>query len=241
MRPCVKVADFGLASIVDNTKDKIYNVGTPMYKSPGLLQAGYNYSEYDITNIMALKSCDVFSLSIFWQMMNGIEYLPFKCYKNNGINGGNCGLIKTRQFGKFWDVHKKCNMVLHSKDDILLLSYNLFEQMFEYNHQKRITIESILKHQFIVSNENNPLFHVNNTTLEAFVRDQYHQTKNAKRNTHQHQHIIITAVSQTTKTTTMVMIIILQVMIKQGVFLASWRFISSSNITKCIKNSCGKY
>ena len=80
----LKVADFGLASIVDNKNDQIYNVGTPMYKSPELLEQ--NNSLYDIRNIVVLKSCDVFSLSIiFWQIMNGIEYLPFKCYKLNGI------------------------------------------------------------------------------------------------------------------------------------------------------------
>ena len=174
----LKVADFGLASIVDNTKDKIYNVGTPMYKSPELLE---NDTIYDFSNVTVLKACDVFSLSIiFWQMMNGIEYLPFKCYKYNGINDGNYKLIKTKQFDKFWNVHEKCNMLSSSDGgDHRELSL-LFEQMFEYNPHERITISEILTHQFILSNENDALFYMNDTTLEAFVRDRYHQTKNNK-------------------------------------------------------------
>ena len=174
----LKVADFGLASIVDNkNNDTIYNVGTPMYKSPELIEA-YT-SEYDISNIVVLKSCDVFSLSIiFWQMMNGIEYLPFKCYKSNGINDGNYGLIKTKQFDKFWNVHKKCNMISSNRIQLLC---DLFEHMFDYNPNERIIIDSVLKHKFVTEKENDPLFRMNDTTLEAFVRDRYHQTKNSKR------------------------------------------------------------
>ena len=172
----LKIADFGLSSI---TGDKIFNVGTPMYKSPELIES-YT-SKYDINDIIVLKSCDVFSLAIiFWQMMNGIQYLPFKCYKNNGIHDGNYGLMKKKKFDKFWDLHQKCNMMSTSDNTLLLLLCNLFEQMFEYNPHERITIESILKHEFIVSNENNALFHMNDTKLEAFVRDRYHQTKNIK-------------------------------------------------------------
>ena len=177
----LKVADFGLASIVDNKNyDTIYNVGTPMYKSPELLEN----TNYDIRNIIVLKSCDVFSLSIiFWQMMNGIEYLPFKCYKNNGINNGNYSLIKNKTFDKFWKLHGKCNMMISSGKDIELLC-NLFEQMFEYNPHERITIESIIKHQYISVNDSNVLFHMNDSQLEAFVRDKYHQTKNSKNKKH---------------------------------------------------------
>ena len=47
-------------------------------KSPELIE-GYISSNYDINNIIVLKSCDVLSLAImFWQMINGIEYLPFR-------------------------------------------------------------------------------------------------------------------------------------------------------------------
>ena len=59
----LKVADFGLSSIVatDNKSDnddEIHNVGAPMYKSPELIE-GYN-SKDDISNLIVLKSCDVF-------------------------------------------------------------------------------------------------------------------------------------------------------------------------------------
>ena len=185
----LKVADFGLASIVDNNNNEIvYNVGTPLYKAPELLE--YSNTKYDISNIIVLKSCDVFSLSIiFWQMMNGIEYVPFKCFKKNGINDANYGLIKTKQFDKFWNIHKKCQMLSSSDNNIdnhknyRNLLCHLFEKMFEYNPHSRITIGEILKDDFIVSNNDKALFHLNNSQLESFVRDQYHQTKN---NSNQH-------------------------------------------------------
>ena len=185
----LKVADFGLASIVDSKNyDKIYNVGTPMYKSPELIE-GKN-SKYDIRNINVLKSSDVFSLSIiYWQMMNGIEYLPFKCYENNGINSGNYGLIKRKKFDKFWNLHSKCHMIVatssnENDDGLLLLLHNLFEQMFEYDPDKRITISSILRHKYVELTENDVLFTMNDAQLEAFVRDGYHQTKNIQNKKH---------------------------------------------------------
>ena len=130
----LKVADFGLASIVSDNKnsDKIVNVETPMYKSAELIEE-YN-SNYDTGDIIVFKSCDVFSLSIiFWQMMNGIEYLPFKCDENNGINDGNYGLIERKKFDKFWNDHKECNMISSNNKENILLLYSLFEQMFEIN------------------------------------------------------------------------------------------------------------
>ena len=197
----LKVADFGLASIVDNKNEIIYNVGTPLYKSPELLE--HFDTKYDISNIIVLKSCDVFSLSIiFWQMMNGIEYVPFKCFKNNGINSGNYKLIKLKQYDKFWNVHKKCHMLsYHSGNNIEnTKNYNdllchLFEKMFEFSPYSRITIDEILKEDFIVSNNDNALFYMNNSQLESFVRDQYHQTKN---NSNQHTKAPSTYYSDTT-------------------------------------------
>ena len=62
----LKIADFGLASIVG---DKIYNVGTPMYKSPELIE-GYN-SNYDINDIIVLKSCDVTLMYLGHQLYFG--------------------------------------------------------------------------------------------------------------------------------------------------------------------------
>ena len=70
--------------------------------------------------------------------------------------------------------------------NLLLLLENLFEQMFEYNPHKRISISSILKHKFVELNENDLLFHMNDSQLEAFVRDKYHQTKNKNKNQIKH-------------------------------------------------------
>ena len=148
-----------------------------MYKSPELIEA--YISKYEMKNIIVLKSCDVFSLAIrFWQMMNGIEYLSFRLYKKPiNINKTKYQFIKYGQYDQFWNIHKNCNMMKMNNDNTLLLC-NLFEQMFDYNPYWRITIEKILQHKFIVSNKNDVLFHMNDSKLEAFVRDRYHQTKN---------------------------------------------------------------
>ena len=163
----IKVCDFGLSSIVDDIKnDEIHNVGTPMYKSPELIE-GYS-SQYDISNLNALKSCDVFSLSIiFWQMMNGIKYLPFRLYKNK-IKKTKYQFIKYGQYDQFWSIHSNINMMKAKSKHLLL---NLFEQMFEYNPFQRITIHHILKHEWIIKHKNDISFYINDSTLEAFVRD----------------------------------------------------------------------
>ena len=188
----LKVADFGLASMVDDKNDAIYNVGTPMYKSPELLE-GYT-SEYNIEDIIVLKGCDVFSLGIiFWQMMNGIEYLPFRLYKKPiNINKTKYQFIKYGQYNQFWAIHKNANMItMHNINtnsnnnnisaDLLL---NLFEQMFEYNPYSRITIDKILEHEWIVKHEDDISFYMNDSTLEAFVRARYHQTANENNKEH---------------------------------------------------------
>ena len=146
-------------------------------KSPELIE-GYISSNYDINNIIVLKSCDVLSLAIIYcQMINCIEYLPFRLFKKPiNINKTKYQFIKYGQYHQFWNIHKKCN-IMKIGDDAELLR-NLFEQMFEYNPYQRITISQILSHKLVVSNENNPLFHMNDSKLEAFVRERYHQTKN---------------------------------------------------------------
>ena len=63
----------------------------------------------------------------------------------------------------------------------MLLLRDSFEQMFEYNPNERTVIDSILKHKFVTHNENDPLLHMNDTTLEAFACDRYHQTRNSNR------------------------------------------------------------
>ena len=155
-------------------KEKVYNVGTPMYKSPELLEY---QTCFDITDINVLKSCDVFSLSIiYWQMMNGYKNYPFKLCKY----GNKCSdydpkykFIKHKKYNQFWDIHKNCNMNINDR----LLLCKLFESMFEYNPHERISIDKILSHEWVVSNESNPLFNMNNFQLETFVRDIFHKTK----------------------------------------------------------------
>ena len=192
-----KIADFGLASIArtntsnsnynynnsdektaseykNNTTDfdeKIYNVGTPLYKSPELLEYTTNF---DIEDLRVLKACDVFSLSIiFWQMMNSVKYFPFKLCKT--INHGNYKYIKCKQFGKFWNIHRRCNMIMNGGFNDTDLLFNLFESMFEYNPLKRITCDQILQHKWYLHHSNDLLFKMNDFELESFVRPISHQ------------------------------------------------------------------
>ena len=97
----LKIGDFGLSSIVNNNENSqlnedIYNVGTPYYRSPELLEHNGNA---DLNDIKVLKSCDVFSLSIiFWQMINGIKYMPFKLFNKYDINHSNYKYIKYHNY-----------------------------------------------------------------------------------------------------------------------------------------------
>ena len=168
----LKVTDFGLAPIVDNkTSDKIYNVGTPIYKSLELIE-GHN-AICDISNMIVLKSCDVFSSSIrFWQMMNVIEYLSFQLYKKPiNINTKNCQHIKYGQYNQFWQIHQNNNMMKINYDVDLLL--NLFEQMFEYNPFQRIQFDKIFEHERVSKHMVDASFHMNDSALDAYICDDY--------------------------------------------------------------------
>ena len=172
----LKVADFGLASIVNSKNSKnetMYNVGTPKYRAPELL-------EHVQSNLKVLKACDVFSLSIiFWQMMNGAKYFPFTLLKVWDITESNYKYIKHGNYDKFWHIHKKCNMLAQDKKEDGQLLCNLFEKMFDYNPYQRITSEKILQHDWIVKKEENISFKLNDARLEVFVRDIYNTMKHS--------------------------------------------------------------
>ena len=110
-------------------------------------------------------------------MINGIKYLPFRLYKNK-MNNTKYQFIKHGQYNQFWSIHKNSNMSA-SNVDLLL---NLFEQMFEYNPHERLTISSILQHEWIVQNKDDISFYINDSTLETFVRDIYHQCQDINHN-----------------------------------------------------------
>ena len=172
----LKVADFGLAAIVNNENVKtetMYKVGTRGYRAPELLEPGN-------LDLKVLKACDVFSLSIiFWQMMNGVKYLPFTLSKYWDVRESNYKYIKDGNYDKFWHIHKTCNMFVHDKQEDKQLLRDLFNQMFDYNRYQRITIEKILKHEWIVRKEENALFQMNDARLEVFVRDTYNKIKHS--------------------------------------------------------------
>ena len=110
-------------------------------------------------------------------MINGIKYLPFRLYKNK-MNNTKYQFIKHGQYNQFWSIHKNSNMSA-SNVDLLL---NLFEQMFEYNPHERLTISSILQHEWIVQNKDDISFYIHDSTLETFVRDIYHQCQDINHN-----------------------------------------------------------
>ena len=194
----LKIADFGLSSILnhddnDNINGKnetVYNVGTRFYRSPELL-------EHLQLNLTVMKACDVFSLSIiFWQMMNGVKYLPFELFDGASINEANYKYIKYHNYDKFWHIHRTCHMIINcsnKKDNDKELLCDLFEQMFDYDTCQRISIEKILKHKWIVEKSSDLLFKMNNSQLEAYVRDIYNQTQHSPVRKHTLQRVRSTA------------------------------------------------
>ena len=111
-------------------------------------------------------------------MLNGIKYFPFKLKGDAPIDQGPYQYIKFGYCNSVWKIHEKCNMIVNNnnKYDVNLLC-DLFEQMFEYNPCDRITTDGILKHKWIVNNENRKSFHLTNLELEICVRELYNATK----------------------------------------------------------------
>ena len=176
----IKIADFGLASIIhdndtDSKSDEIYNVGTPRYKAPELLEGT---TMYDIKDIAVLKACDVFSVAIiFWEMINGAKFHPFKLY--NTIYHGKYQHIIHKKYDKFWNIHKKCNILKHKYFQELC---DLFNGMFCYNPLKRLTISKILTHEWMKKCQkmDHNKYEMEPLEFELTMKQLYHSSKFTK-------------------------------------------------------------
>ena len=182
----IKVADFGLASVINkdennNNKDQIYkNVGTRKYQAPELL-----CHKFDTTDLNVLKASDVFSLSIIlWQMINGVKQFPFELCSLNDFYQPPYQHIREKEYNKFWKIHQECNILqnleLEDKEQEKNLK-NLFVRMFDFNPHKRITIDQILKHEWVVKNLSNSDFYLSGYQFEAIMRDSYNTIKDRKK------------------------------------------------------------
>ena len=140
----VKIADFGL-STYDNditNKNALY-VGTRGYMSPEIASpmiVGWD-NETDKPIFKEVKSsCDIFSLGvILWQMLNGIESMPFDQatqYDPKYI------YITQNDLRMFWKCHYNCRIVKGKRKS----SQRLLLRMFCFNPNDRITIDEILNH-----------------------------------------------------------------------------------------------
>ena len=72
------------------------------------------------------------------------------------------------------------NSGLCKQDVAIDLLCNLFEQMFEYNPFDRITIDNILKHQWVVNKQNDKSFYLSDLELEGRVCEIWNSTKHDK-------------------------------------------------------------
>ena len=174
----IKIADFGLSKIVGKAKqenEKDYTVGTKGYMAPEL----YNDQKIDDSDIDNTsknnsnskndscsydKACDIFSLSIiFWQMINGFKSMPFNsCKGSDPIYK----LIVLKNYDLFWEHHNQNNTKFlengYNTFNNNHLIQDLFLKMFEYEALKRITIQQIEKHEWIVEMHNHKNFQSSN-------------------------------------------------------------------------------
>ena len=151
----LKVGDFGLCSIQDNSNTPVIRVGTPHFMAPEVISIP-NVGAIDVEDIssinafynnpIVMRACDIFSMGvILWQMINGHNSLPFRSatmydYRYKLISSKN---IDTKEsILKLYHNYKmmsQSQVYIQYCDDLI----DLFIKMFEYNPQKRITIEEI--------------------------------------------------------------------------------------------------
>ena len=172
----IKVADFGLSKVIgeeNNDEEKYTDVGTKHYKAPEL---NGDYKMDDIKNSDTDKACDIFSLSIIlWKMLNGYDSKPFNQCKPSDFTYRS---IYLSNYKPFWDYHSNKKFVEKNYNRFRNTNMikNLFERMFTFKPSKRITINDIEKHAWIIHMHNHPHFqgkHVYNGILQVL----YQQSK----------------------------------------------------------------
>ena len=170
----IKIADFGLSKILGRkktSKEKNYIVGTAGYKAPEL----YSENNTDINSISD-KACDIFSLSIIlWQMLNGYKTKPFNSCKKDDPKYKS---IVLRNYRTFWENHAASdNYRIRFENNRFSNNYeikDLFERMFEFDATKRISIQEIEKHKWILDMHSQTTFQSNffyNSRLQTLFEE----------------------------------------------------------------------
>ena len=169
----IKIADFGLSKVIDQEnkdEEKYTDVGTKHYKAPEL---NGDYKLDDIKNSDTDKACDIFSLSIIlWKMLNGYDSKPFNQCKPSDFTYRS---IYLSNYKTFWDYHNNKKFVEKNYNRFRNTNMikNLFERMFTFKPSKRITINDIEKHEWIIDMHNHKNFqgkHVYNGILQILYR-----------------------------------------------------------------------
>ena len=114
-------------------------------------------------------------------MLNGYNSKPF--YSNIASKDDKLySLIINKNYDEFWDYHKECVFMKYTYDRNNIK--NLFNKMFEFNPKNRITVNKILKHEFILNNDNkmNEDINNNNNSFEIYMRNIYIKCKNFREN-----------------------------------------------------------
>ena len=154
-----KIADFGLSDVTQSLADskQLIFVGTRGYMSPEIASPPTEYysesddDQSDLTVGVTTGACDVFSAGvILWQMIYGINLMPFDEARENDSK---YYYIATNNSKLFWKCHPKVEKLNNKGRTELEKRWtenvkHLFLRLFEYHPHKRITIDSIHRHNF---------------------------------------------------------------------------------------------
>ena len=140
-----KLCDFGLSIILNDNSKRNTICGTLEYMAPEIIKnEGYE------------KTIDIWSLGILlYEMIHG--YCPFNSNDNNKNN-----II----------LNKIINENFEIKKDISNECKDLIQKMLEKDYKKRITIEEILNHQFMIKNKENQKY-----IIKIYQNDNIFNTK----------------------------------------------------------------
>ena len=132
---------FGLSTYDTDIKNKnTLFVGTRGYMSPEIASPmidDYNDETDEPIFKEITPSCDIFSLAvILWQMLNGIESIPFD---EATPNNAKYAFIAQNESKMFWKCHYNCRIVKNGSTD----TQTLLIQMLTFNPDKRISIAEI--------------------------------------------------------------------------------------------------
>eukprot|EP01084_Bolivina_argentea_P180515 311878_1 len=161
----LKITGFEMCKIVStqnsNIKMNDWNVGIDEYKAPEI----FRKQEYD-------KKIDIFSMGvILFFLLAG--YAPF-------VHANNCDnwykFIVNKKYKNFWKSHRKCGLQK--------LTTDLVTRMIVYDSNKRISINKIKKHKWIINNK------ILNCTILSKIFKLRHQRMEIKRNKDPNKQII---------------------------------------------------